>query len=350
MNSPTSNKVISIDELWRFFNHSNSLLCIAGTDGYLKYINPSFTRLLGYTEDELLSKQFTEFVHPNDRILTKEKINNLKQGTTVLFTNRCQTVHGRNRWFTWSITYPNNDGLIYATALDCTDKHEIEVQLVQEKINNEQNIVEATLSGQEMEKNEIGKELHDNINQMLTTVKLYHEMALSDKETNLDLMKKGTDILKDAIEEIRGLSKSLVGPGVSDVPLTDSVNELIQTVIGSRKIKIKFRNIYNDQEIPGKLKLTLFRIIQEQLNNIVKHADAKSVIIAILKDAKHINLKIQDNGKGFDVGKKKKGIGLNNIISRAQLYNGKVTIESSPGKGCSLRVTIPADAEYNLAV
>ena len=341
----TSNKVISIDELWRFFNLSTSLLCIAGTDGYLKYTNPSFTRLLGYTEDELVSKLFTEFVHPDDRTLTQERINKLKQGTTVAFTNRCQTIDGGNKWFTWSFTYPNNDGTIYATAHDCTDVHEIEVELVQQKINTKKNIAEATLYGQEMEKNEIGKELHDNINQMLTTVKLYHEMALSNKEMNTLLIKKGTDILMEAIEEIRGLSKSLVAPAENDFCLTNSINDLIQTVMESRKINITFQNNYNSQELGGKLNLNLFRIIQEQLNNIIKHAQAQNVIIEMQKDDNSLKLNIKDDGRGFDPMMKKKGIGLNNIISRAQLYNGKVTIVSAPSQGCFLQVAIPQDQE-----
>ena len=322
MTPPVSNKIISIDELWRFFNLSTSLLCIAGTDGYLKYTNPSFTRLLEYSEDELLSKQFTEFVHPDDRNATLEKINSLKQGTTVTFTNRCRTFDGDNKWFTWSITHPNNDGLIYATAHDCTDKHEIEVQLVNEKIDKQKSIVEAILQGQEMEKNEIGKELHDNINQMLTTVKLYHEMALSNKEMNIDLIKKGSDILTAVIQEIRGLSKSLVAPGANEVSLNDSVNDLIQTVMESGKIKIKFQNNYNDKDISARLRLTFFRIIQEQLNNILKHADAQNVIIEILKDSDFIRLNIRDNGK--------------------------VTIDSAPGKGCSLVVAIPVDSEFEV--
>ena len=348
MNPPTLNKIISIDELWRFFNLSTSLLCIAGTNGYLKYTNPSFTTILGYTEDEMLSKQLAEFVHPDDQNLTHQIFKSLEQGTTVSFRNRCQSVHGVTKWFDWSITYPNNDGLIYATAHDCTDKHDIEIELVQEKIDKQKSIAEATLYGQEMEKNEIGKELHDNINQMLTTVKLYHEMALSNKEMNTDLIKKGSSILIAAIEEIRGLSKSLVAPSENEVSLTDSVNDLIQTIMDSRKIKIEFQNNCCE-DLSSKLRLTFFRIIQEQMNNIVKHSEAESVIIEILRDSEFIKLNIRDNGKGFDSRKKKTGIGLNNIISRVRLYNGKVTIDTAPGKGCSLSVAIPVEVEYDVA-
>ena len=344
MNFTTSNKIISLDDLWRFFNLSSSLLCIAGTDGYLKYINPSFTRLLGYTEDELLSRQFAAFVHPDDQRLTREKIKTLKQGRTAYFINRCQTILGDTRWFNWSLSYTNKYGLIYATGHDCSDKHEIEVQLVREKINKQKSIVGAVLHGQEMEKNEIGRELHDNVNQMLTTVKLYHEMAISNKEINTELIKKGTVILGEVIEEIRRLSKSLVAPDLSNSCLTNSVNDLIQVVMESGRIQIKFCNEYNPGELSGKIRLTLFRIIQEQLNNIIKHANAQTVLIEIRKDSKNIKLNIQDNGSGFDSMKKKKGIGLNNIISRAELHNGKVIIDSGLGKGCSLLVEIPLDS------
>ncbi len=349
MNFITSNKIISIDELWRFFNSSTSLLCIAGTDGYLKYTNPSFTRLLGFSEEELISKEFAEFVHADDLKLTKRKMNGIKVGATVSFTNRCKTISGGVKWFAWSMTCPINNGLIYATAHDCSDQHEIEVQLNQEKRNMKKNIAEATLNGQEIEKIEIGKELHDNICQMLTTVKLYHEMALSNKGMSEEFIRKGTDILMESIQEIRQLSKTMVSPGENDFCLTDSTGELIETIMESKKIKITFQDDHKARDLDSKLKLTLFRIIQEQLNNIIKHAQANQVFVGISRDETNVNLIIRDDGIGFDPNKKAKGIGLKNIFSRTRLYNGKVSIKAAPGKGCSLSVAIPFELNKMVA-
>ena len=96
-----------------------------------------------------------------------------------------------------------------------------------------------------------------------------------------------------------------------------------------------------ENEIDQNLKITLYRIVQEQLNNIIKHADAADVHVSISSDNRHLNLKIEDNGKGFDTHESRRGIGINNIISRAELFNGKVAIKTAPGKGCYLNINVP---------
>jgi PAS domain S-box-containing protein len=346
MSRPASTTIISVEELWRLFNLSASIFCIAGMDGYFRHINPCFTRILGFSEAELLSRPILEFVHPEDRNMISQKLKALADNCEVSFCGRFQTTGIGYKWLTWSATHPHNDGLIYAAAQDCTDRYDIEKQLIEERISKERKIIEATLYGQEMEKAEIGKELHDNINQMLTTVKLYHEMALSKREMTHSFINKAAEILLATIEEIRGLSKSLVAPGVFEISLTESVNDLIDTIAHGRNIKITFQVDDNKEELPGKVRIMIFRIIQEQLNNILKHAHAKKVRIRLTKDNMHLRLLIQDDGKGFDVKEKKCGIGLKNISSRAKCYDGMMTIDSAPGEGCTMLVFIPLAKIY----
>jgi len=351
MNNSFSTEIISIEELWRFFNLSSSLFCIAGKEGYFKHINPAFTHLLGFEEDELISQQYEDFIHPDDRAVTQQKLNELKYGRTVThFQNRHLTSHGNYRWFSWAAFLPNANGDIYAIGQDCTEKVALQAQLVEQRVLEERSVMQAILHGQEMERNEIGKELHDNVCQMLTTVKLYHEMALTNKEMNNDFIKKGTDILLCAIEEIRKLSKSLVASDVAELSLSESVGELIHTIMQGKDIMINFCADKKNEALSGKIKLNIFRIIQEQLNNVLKHANAKNVTIEILNDDGNIKLIIRDDGQGFDTRAKKNGIGLKNIVSRTELYNGTVEINSAPGKGCFLLVTIPSEEIFKIAV
>jgi PAS domain S-box-containing protein len=342
-------KIISIDELWRFFNLSSSLFCIASKEGYFKHINPAFTHLLGFNEEELISQRYEDFVHPDDRVVTQQKINELKYGRAVThFQNRHLTSHGNYKWLSWAAFLPKANGDIYAIGQDCTEKVALQAQLVEQRVFEERSVMQAILHGQEMERNEIGKELHDNVCQMLTTVKLYHEMALSNKEMNNEFIKMGTDILLGAIEEIRKLSKSLVASDV-ELRLSESVRELIQTIMQGKDIMIHFYADEKSEELSGKIKLNIFRIIQEQLNNVLKHANAKNVNIEIVNDGRNIKLTICDDGQGFDITAKKNGIGLKNITSRIELYHGTVAINSGPGKGCSLLVTIPSEI-FKIAV
>ena len=99
----------------------------------------------------------------------------------------------------------------------------------------------------------------------------------------------------------------------------------------------------DDNSLSDKMKLTIYRIVQEQVTNIIKHANAKEVIIEIYQDKGALVLTIKDDGVGFDVSSKRNGVGLQNISSRAELLDGEVIINSSPGNGCELQVIFDHD-------
>ena len=95
--------------------------------------------------------------------------------------------------------------------------------------------------------------------------------------------------------------------------------------------------------INEKQQLMLFRIIQEQVNNVLKHSEASNLIIELMIDGSIVDLTISDDGKGFEKDniKMKRGVGLNNIASRTELFNGEVNLITAPGKGCTLNIHIP---------
>lgn len=321
---------------------SESLFCIAGKDGYYSHINPSFITLFGYPEEGFLSRPFIEFIHPEDRTATLAYIEELAKGKTVThFTNRHLVQNGDYKWLTWTVIPPDKKGDIYMIGQDCTERIRLQEQLIEERMIKEKSVIQATLYGQEIEKSELGKELHDNINQMLGAAKLYLETALVDEEMANTYIRKGRDIIMDAIEEIRGLTKALVGPSAREISLVESVKDLIDTFHHKKNVYIRFETKEISENLAPNLKLMLFRIVQEQLTNILKHAQAGNVSITIEWAQGSIRLCIQDDGVGFNPRSKKKGIGLTNILSRARLFNGQVDIKSSPHKGCKLTVTIP---------
>jgi signal transduction histidine kinase len=121
----------------------------------------------------------------------------------------------------------------------------------------------------------------------------------------------------------------------------ESIHSIIDDIHLSGLVEIKFTHDQeNDLLSPGK-KVTVFRIIQEQLKNILKYSKAKKVDIFLQRKDNDLQLIIRDNGVGFDPRQITKGIGLSNIHDRVRFYNGKVELNSSPGKGCMLTVTIP---------
>ncbi|HEY4286865.1 MAG TPA: PAS domain S-box protein [Puia sp.] len=215
----------------------------------------------------------------------------------------------------------------------------------QQELNKQKLIAQAMVDAQEKERAEIGKELHDNINQILSTTKLYLELAKNDTGERLSLITRSAGNIHNAIHEIRNISRSLVPASIGDLGLQDSIIDLVESVQTTRAIHVEFYPVGNfDEKISDKAKLMLFRIIQEQINNVLKHSGARNLIIELTLEEtdNNIELSITDDGKGFNPEKvRKKGLGLSNIISRADLFGGKVTIQSSPGRGCKLRVQVP---------
>ncbi len=229
---------------------------------------------------------------------------------------------------------------------DITDKREMEKKLLKQELNKQKLIVQAVVDAQEKERAEIGKELHDNVNQILSTTKLYLELARSDESERLNLIARSAKNIHLAINEIRNISRSLVPPSIGDLGLLDSINDLIENIKAIKAIHVEFYPVGAfEEKISKQQKLTLFRIIQEQVNNVLKHSEAKNLIIELIlvENENRIELNITDDGKGFESAKmkNKNGLGLSNIINRADLFGGRVSIVSSKGQGCKLSVHVP---------
>jgi PAS domain S-box-containing protein len=217
-----------------------------------------------------------------------------------------------------------------------------EINLARQQLKNQKEIVAAVLVAQERERANIGKELHDNLNQILGAAKLYIELARTDEEDREILLQKSTDYIVTVIEEIRDISKNLALPRLNVMGLTESIKILIEDIMRINPIRIEFRERgIHPEELDEALQLDIFRIVQEQLNNILKHAKASQAEIYLAKTNDTVDLLIADDGKGCDVTTDNKGVGITNIMSRADLYQGTVSILSHPGEGYILKVGFP---------
>lgn len=197
------------------------------------------------------------------------------------------------------------------------------------------------ISSQEKEKDHIGRELHDNINQVLATVKMYLGIARSDQSRSEEMVEICFNYIDELIAEVRGLSHSLVSPSLGDMSLYDALKQMAHVVNVGKKIDVRLvdKGIghINDQNI----ELTFYRIAQEQMSNILKHAQADKVTIALENTDDHFTMTITDDGVGFNPTGTLEGIGLKNVYNRLSVYSGKMSIQSAPGQGCSLQVSIP---------
>jgi signal transduction histidine kinase len=147
------------------------------------------------------------------------------------------------------------------------------------------------------------------------------------------------------------MSRSLLPHTLKDLGLVDSVSELIESFGRAQLLKIGLDCKGFDEELlPENQKLTLFRIIQEQLNNIARHAGAKNISISLKNSHQEVKLEIRDDGKGFDKKKVRKGLGFTNILNRAELFGGTAEVFSGPGQGCTVKVFMPVQLSGTLSI
>ncbi len=218
----------------------------------------------------------------------------------------------------------------------------MEMEVLNQKIQEQKKVTRAIIKAQENERNHIGRELHDNVNQILVSTKIYLGVAADDNESMRDMIGYPLKLIDNAIQEIRELTHGYVAP-TKNIDLYDVVDLLMEGMQDNYKINTAFVYDLKNLTIDDELKLNIYRIIQEQTNNIVKHAAAKNVNVSITSTENNLLVRVADDGKGFDPEKKRKGIGIFNMLNRIESFNGEMKIESAPGKGTSVQIIIPLE-------
>jgi PAS domain S-box-containing protein len=229
---------------------------------------------------------------------------------------------------------------IMMAALDITEKKLLEQELLDQKVQEQKKITRAMIKAQEKERNRIGQELHDNVNQILVGTKMFLTSAGKKDAKVLELIKYPLELIDSTIREIRSLSTTQVTP-LRNIHLQELIQSLLNDLVKNTPVVTDFSYTIPSDLLDDDLKLNIYRIVQEQINNIIKHAHPKNVHITVAAADDSINIIVTDDGKGFDTAKKRKGIGISNMINRVESFNGQVSIESSPGKGCRIDIHIP---------
>jgi PAS domain S-box-containing protein len=234
------------------------------------------------------------------------------------------------------------DGIAYrmiGSMQDISKQTVLEEKLAHEISLKERQIADAMQEAKEAERSELGKELHDNVNQLLGASRLYLEMAKQGGENSKMHLSRSAEYTLTAIEEIRKLTKGLATDSIKNLGLYDAIENLTSDIMEVNMVKISCEfDLTIESKVNDQFKINVFRIIQEQLNNILKHAQAKQINIRFSQTENTIVLMISDNGVGFDTAVQRKGIGLDNIRSRAVAFDGKADFISEPGRGCVLNV------------
>ncbi|MEJ7767243.1 MAG: PAS domain-containing sensor histidine kinase [Chitinophagaceae bacterium] len=334
--------LLSKEMYWQFL-YKNPLpaLIFDNENMQILEINDAAIEKYGYSRDEFAKLNIEHLHHAEDTAALMLEIVHCDMPEQVAGKLWRHLVKGGNMIIV-EVTYCQVSYFgklaMQAQVNDVTEKVRLQDELNLKHLQ----LTSAVLSAQESERKGIGEELHDNINQILATVQLSLGFALDHPDKRIDLILRSMKNTAFAIEEIRKLSKALIIPGsLKELGLVSSLEELIKDFLMSSKLKIRIYSTgFQENNVSEKQMIAIFRIVQEQLNNIIKHADASTVTIRLNKTQKKLSLLIIDNGKGFNTDSHRTGVGITNIINRAELFDGKVDIDSSPGMGCRLQVVL----------
>lgn len=203
----------------------------------------------------------------------------------------------------------------------------------------------AVIEAEEKERIRIAKELHDGLGQLLSTAKL----NVASLEGNVDkedefLVKNASDLIDNAVSEVRSISHNMMPIALTQLGLISAVKELIGKMNDSGLLNVQFEsNIEN--RLNSSIEIAIYRVVQEILNNIIKHAQAKEIKIQLKIENQRLKLQISDDGVGFNTNEidKSKGIGWKSVFSRIAMLNGNIDVNSSQEKGTNLLVSIPVN-------
>jgi PAS domain S-box-containing protein len=298
-----------------------------------------FNKPMGY----LIGKDIWSLLNEDDNTVFFDPYHLAMQKQENLYLKNYSVTFGK--WLETNI-YPSNSGIsVYIRDITKQKESEenlkaLEKEITLQKIQEQKKITRAVLIAQENERNHLGQELHDNVNQILTGAKIFLSIAGNKNVTVKELIKYPVELIDNSISEIRLLCHRMVTP-IIDINLEDVILDLIQPLTKKGTIQTTFIYDVHKKLISDDLKLNIFRIIQEQINNIQKYAEAKNVTISIQENNKEITVITSDDGKGFNVNQKRGGIGISNMINRTESFNGTILIESSVGNGCRTQINIP---------
>jgi len=312
----------------------------------------SYEKVFGYRlpATKLSFEEWMDFFQPEERVIMKRKINKIfdsdKKNWEDSFQFLCPDGALAHVIFRSTILRDNIGKAIRMIGVihDISEMQKLEATLDREIRVNKSQTAEAVVEAKETERSDIGKELHDNVNQLLGASMLYLDMARKDIKNGEIYLIHSSEYTFTAIEEIRKLTKGLMTDTIKDFGLCAAIEHIARDTMETYPVKIHCKLEHSlERTMSDKFKTNAFRIVQEQLTNILKHASASDIHITTSESTRKFILSVADNGIGFDNTKKmnRSGIGLSNIISRAELYGGTARFITEPGNVCKLIITFP---------
>lgn len=337
-------------------DHSPIGICILDyKERYFLYANQAYYDLTGFTAEQVVGGEISIFDEPytslffiDDELNKKREKYNLAVENKERFEDQilCRRMNGELYW----------NHLISLPVFDDYSQNTIFVTLVRDvtesKLGNER-LMAAIIKTQEEERHRFSQDLHDGIGQYLLAAKMNVSALKNDSNFkqhqnshSIELIDKSLELLKEAISETRNISHNLMSQTLKTYGLTYAVNEMLKSFNKVKKFKIEFNQTIGNSRFDYDLEVGIYRILQEMLNNAIKHSMAKNIDMGLFQKAnKSIEIQFIDDGIGFDLdstlNQKDSGIGIKNIETRTLFLGGQFKLTSKKGEGTNFRISLP---------
>jgi PAS domain S-box-containing protein len=315
--------------------HSQAIVLL-NADAQIIFCSESMKRITGYAKEELTGRTAFEFIDPADISSARKQHEYLLggNGNSSASLVRIRNKHGNMIWIDVSVK-----NLLHAPGIRAI------FVLLKNSCDagaEERKLLQAINTAKEEERAFIACELHDNINQVITASKLLVDGAIINKDQKEELLKLSSVNLQLVIDEIRSLSHSMANFHLQKHGLAFAIDALIANMSTAGSLKFE-KNLQTSavKALTNEQQFQVYRIIQEAINNIFRHASATLAEIEITRRDQMIYLMIKDNGKGFLMKSIKPGMGLSSITNRVKILQGQFLVHAPQGEGTTIEIHFP---------
>lgn len=330
-------------------DNTREIIFQTDAQGRWTFLNPAWSEILGYTVKESMGRHYLDFVMPADKAESGEKFRALlsREVAYVRHELRFTSKEKNTCWFEVNARLLSGPGEGAIGILTDITERKTNEQAIGETARQLRELSAHLQDIREEERTAIAREIHDELGQQLTVLKidfswLESRLDLGDNKLLADKFSDISNLLDRAVNTVRRMSTSLRPSMLDDLGLVATIDWYLADFGRRANLKTEFIHSPEDFEMPDKMRTALFRIFQESVTNVIRHSEATAVVVELKREGEKIRLNIRDNGKGFDTGSVsgKRTLGLLGMKERSLLLGGECHIESVPGMGTTVSVLV----------
>ncbi len=220
-------------------------------------------------------------------------------------------------------------------------QYRLKAERAQEREDLQRQRFSAVIEAEENERSRVAKDLHDGLGQLISTAKLgLTAVSLHSHDPQNQLLNNSISVLDRATQEVRSIAHNLMPAALTELGLHAALEDMVEKINDAKLMNVQLNMTGIDQRLPGTVEVAVYRVIQEVINNMLKHSRADQIQVNLTRTGNALNLSIADNGVGFEkeMITRSKGLGWKSVFSRIALLNGNIEVDTRPGAGTSVSI------------